>query len=174
MKQEVLHPDLLALAEGRLSAEDRRSAQAHMADCAACRKDYQELSQSLGVIEKVAKEARSAFAQPGELEREADQVLDKPVGEALFSLSRDDMTYTLPPDLQKRLDPKPGLAERLSHAAQTLGGLGKEAAQALGERILNGGAEPMGAPAVRKDATEVEDEEPAEETKRAEADKPEE
>ena len=159
MNQENTHPDLLALAEGRLNSDERRSALNHMADCPQCRLDYQELSQCLGIIEKVARQVRAAFDQPGELEREADKLLADSAGESRFSLAEREMTYTLPEALQRRLDPRPGLAERLSHAAQTLGGLGKEAAQALGERIAQGGAQPMGAPAVRKDATKVDDEE---------------
>ena len=157
MNKKDQHPDILALAEGRLNAEHRRAALAHMADCSQCRVDYQELSRCLGVIERVAKEARSAFDMPGELEREADGILAPSPGEAHFSLAKKDMVYTLPQALQKGLDPKPGLAARLSHAAQTLGGLGKEAAHALGERIMSNETAPMGAPAVRKDATEVED-----------------
>ena len=160
MNQQSNHPDMLALAEGRLNSEDRMAAQAHMAECPECRREYQEIGQELGIIEKITKEARAAFSQPGELDRLAAELLDPVPGEASFSLDRRDMTYTLPAALQQRLAPKSGLAERLSHAAQALGGLGKEAAQALGERIASGGAAAMGAPAVRKDATDVEDEGP--------------
>jgi hypothetical protein len=154
---KTTHPDLLAYSEGRLNQAEHEKAQQHLKSCALCRQELSQLAVVLEHLDKVVARVKEAYDNPEDLASVVQAAFDPARPEPEFVLNKDDMIYTLSKALSKRISPKSSLAERLGNAVQSLTGMGKEAAGQLSERILSGSQAPMGAPAVRKDATQVEE-----------------
>lgn len=162
------HPDLLALVEGRLPSEQSHEAQNHLEGCDACRRTADGLRQALAAIDASAQSARMAFGDPVRLAAEADQWLgdldlEQP---AELVLAQDQVVESLPSELRRKTAGlrQESLGARLKRSVERLTGLGANAARELAER-LGSGAAPAAAPAIRKDATKVDDHEPGEDDK---------
>jgi anti-sigma factor ChrR (cupin superfamily) len=151
------HPDLLAYAEGRMNGLEREAAASHIDACRACRQELSQLSLVLDQLHGVISRVKAAYGSAEELTALVDAAFDPDKTQPEFIVQRSDMIHTLTPALKAKLSSKTTLAERLGKAVQNLTGMGKDAADQLSRRILGGGQAPLGAPAVRKDATKVED-----------------
>ncbi len=159
------HPDLMALAEGRLSPEESRQAQAHLETCVACRGRAGELRQALVGIDGPVQRVMAVFSDPAHLAAETDTWmgaldLEQP---AELVLSQDEVVERLPSELRRKVAGlrQDSLGARLKRSVEKLTGLGASAAQELVERLGNGPAT-AAAPAIRKDATKVDDHDPGE------------
>lgn len=156
------HPDLMAYTEGRLDQSQRVEAEAHLATCDDCASQARLLMEAVEQIDKTAAAVRRAFADGDALAFEAEQWLGSAAQEhpAELMLEQDQVVSRLPSELRHKvakLD-QDSLGARLRRSVEKLTGLGQGAARDLAER-LGSGAMPAAAPAIRKDATKVEDDE---------------
>ena len=156
------HPDLLALLEGRLSPEQAAAARRHLESCPACREEERQLRATLESLEGVLEPVRRALSEAGAREEALAEALgpeDEP------ELAPEEVVPELPPELRRRLrggEEKGTLASRLQRSLEVVAGLGREAARRAAERILGGEAMPAAAPAIRRDAAEVDQEDESE------------
>ena len=154
------HPDLVALVEGRLSSEQKSAAQEHLTTCGQCSDEVAALSAIAEIAGQIKDEVH-----PGELVDLFDSVmsaqrLDPELLEEEVEIPFEELADKLPPALAQRLKEasgQKGLAARLRKSIEAVTGKGADAAKAMAEGILSGGAAPDAAPAIREDATEVEE-----------------
>lgn len=154
------HPDLLALLERRLSPELKSEAREHLTSCDQCSDEMTALraiAQITGQIkdEVPAKDLADLFDSFMSTQR-----LDPELIEEEVEIPFEELAEKLPPALAQRLKEvsgQEGLAARLRKSIQAVTGKGAGAAKAMAEGILSGGTAPDAAPAIREDATEVEE-----------------
>lgn len=153
MGDNKLDPRIEALLRGR------RGDPAQTADCP----EAADISRVLNSCDCVIAAIEAQFPDRAELEAELEflqggDCFEIPTGQKLDSLS--------PQAREKlsRLCPQP-LMERVKKSVERLTGRTGEAARRLAEKVL-ASPEPAGAPAIRKDATEVSDSEPAPQDKK--------
>lgn len=122
------HPDLMALAEGRLSPEESRQAQAHLETCVACRGRAGELRQALAGIDGPVQRVMAVFSDPAHLAAETDTWmgaldLEQP---AELVLSQDEVVERLPSELRRKVAGlrQDSLGARLKRSVEKLTGLG--------------------------------------------------
>ncbi|KIX11211.1 anti-sigma factor family protein [Dethiosulfatarculus sandiegensis] len=162
MTDQVIHPDLLAFLEGVTTPQTQEEARAHIAECPRCREELKYLRRTLMVIDQVAQKMQAAFPDPKERGREFDALIDPDLAEEeAFSLLPEEIVPELPSRLKKGLSQQEDetVSARLKKSLSALTGLGKEAVERLSDSILSGEEQPDAAPAIRDDATNVEDKE---------------
>ena len=113
----------------------------------------------------LAREVKKALAQDPELAREAERMFPargkglKPLDTDEISLDQSEMTDRLPEQLARKVKSlkKRSLADRLGKTVREFAGKSASSAKEWVEETLGGGLAPQGAPAIRSDATEVEE-----------------
>ena len=153
------HPDLMALAEGRLEPEENTLARRHLEACPECQQDYESIKEAVMQLQNVTETTQRAC--PGS--RELYDMLDERIGTPSV-IKRNEPDYVLwdakveklPPKLASALagSRKPEASEdRLMRVIRAITGKSGEAAQSLAGKILGGAGLQAGAPAIREDAT---------------------
>lgn len=154
------HPDLMALVEGSLDQALRPEVEAHISSCAQCRDQARILAEALEAIDMTASRASAAFGGGDQLGREVDMWLGSVDSEypAELTLEAREVIDRLPAELRRKVAQlrQDSLTSRLRRSVEKIAGLGGEAARSLADK-LGAGAAPSAAPAIRKDATKVED-----------------
>lgn len=149
MSREINIEDILALVEGRLDRSQAEELAAQAGD------DLAGLEQAVEGLEAMIERARRAFPDPADLARELEQWSENP---AELVLEQDQMPERLPSTLARAIAARKqgSLGERIKRSVEALTSLSGRAARDLADRI-SAGAAPAAAPAIRKDATQVDD-----------------
>jgi anti-sigma factor RsiW len=155
------HPDLVALAEGRLEGSEREMALKHLASCPACEADYQSIKEAVMQLDNIAQITQRACAGSPELYEMLDERLGTPSearmeGEQADYLIIEDTLENLPPKLAGALAakrPQAAAQDGLMRAIKNIAGKSGQAAQALADKIMGGAGLEAGAPAMREDST---------------------
>ena len=159
------HPDLLALAEGRLSRQEEDGARQHLEGCGECRRQFADLGETLAIMNGLAREVKQAMAQDPELAGEVERMFPnrgkglRPYDNDELCLDQSEMAGELPAALVEKTKSlkKSSLTGRLGKSMRELAGKSASSAREWVEDALSGGTAPQGAPAIREDATEVDE-----------------
>ena len=155
------HPDLLALAEGRLDESERDLALKHLALCPACEADYKSIKEAVMQLDNIAQITQRACGGKPELYNMLDERLGTPSearmdeGQADYLIIGDALEK-LPPKLASALaskKPQAAAQDGLMRAIRNMAGKSGQAAQALADKIMGGAGLEAGAPAMREDST---------------------
>jgi ABC-type transporter Mla subunit MlaD len=152
MKRETDIKDILALAKGEMD-----STRAEELGSQAVEDDLAGLGRAAMCLEDIIDQVRRSFPDSVQRAREVDQWLDEP---AKLVLEAEQVPEELPADLARAVAARRQgtLGERIKRSVEALTSLGGEAARDLATRI-SAASGPVAVPAIRKDATEVEDSE---------------
>jgi anti-sigma factor RsiW len=157
------HPDLLAYLEGRLSPAEQEMVKEHLQKCRSCREEVEQLQTALATLDKVTQRVEAAFLDKESLSQEVESSLgplaDTAEENEIEILTQEDLPQ-LPQEINRRLagPAAESVSQRLRRSVEALTDKSKDAVSALVERVMSGGMEPSAAPAIRDDATKVDDE----------------